>query len=92
MLKIDSKDIVDTNGAGDAFVGGKILPVCLPRYILLCRLVLCYRRTPLLTVIGFLSELVQDKPLERCVKAAHYAANVIIRRAGCTFPEKPDFN
>lgn len=23
VLKIDSKDIVDTNGAGDAFVGGK---------------------------------------------------------------------
>uniref|UniRef100_A0A3Q3WI64 Adenosine kinase n=1 Tax=Mola mola TaxID=94237 RepID=A0A3Q3WI64_MOLML len=42
--------------------------------------------------IGFLSELVQEKPLDRCVKAAHYAANVIIRRAGCTFPEKPNFN
>ncbi|XP_029305574.1 adenosine kinase isoform X2 [Cottoperca gobio] len=62
VLKIDSKDIVDTIGAGDAFVG------------------------------GFLSELVQEKPLDQCVKAAHYAANVIIRRAGCTFPEKPDFN
>ncbi|XP_053189185.1 adenosine kinase isoform X1 [Scomber japonicus] len=62
VLKIDSKDIVDTTGAGDAFVG------------------------------GFLSELVQEKPLAQCVKAAHYAANVIIRRAGCTFPEKPDFN
>ncbi|TKS85512.1 Adenosine kinase [Collichthys lucidus] len=61
VLKIDPKDIVDTNGAGDAFVG------------------------------GFLSELVQDKPLDQCVKAAHYAANVIIRQAGCTFPEKPNF-
>uniref|UniRef100_A0AAQ5YZZ7 Adenosine kinase n=1 Tax=Amphiprion ocellaris TaxID=80972 RepID=A0AAQ5YZZ7_AMPOC len=62
VLKIDPKDIVDTNGAGDAFVG------------------------------GFLSELVQEKPLDQCVKAAHYSANVIIRRVGCTFPEKPDFN
>ncbi|XP_034753881.1 adenosine kinase-like isoform X1 [Etheostoma cragini] len=62
VLKIDPKDIVDTIGAGDAFVG------------------------------GFLSELVQEKPLDQCVKAAHYAANVIIRQAGCTFPEKPDFN
>ncbi|KAM6923164.1 adenosine kinase isoform 1-T1 [Lycodopsis pacificus] len=61
VLKIDPEDIVDTNGAGDAFVG------------------------------GFLSELVQGKPMHQCVKAAHYAANVIIRRAGCTFPEKPDF-
>ncbi|XP_054455961.1 adenosine kinase isoform X2 [Anoplopoma fimbria] len=62
VLTIDPKEIVDTNGAGDAFVG------------------------------GFLSGLVQDKPLDQCVKAAHYAANVIIKQAGCTFPEKPDFN
>lgn len=62
VIKVDPKDIVDTNGAGDAFVG------------------------------GFLSELVQEKPLDQCVKAAHYAANVIIQRAGCTFPEKPDFS
>lgn len=26
VLKIDSKDIVDTTGAGDAFVGGKSFP------------------------------------------------------------------
>ncbi|KAM6951669.1 adenosine kinase b isoform 2-T2 [Aplochiton taeniatus] len=62
VLDIDQNDIVDTNGAGDAFVG------------------------------GFLSELVQERPLEECIRAGHYAANVIIRRAGCTFPEIPDFN
>ncbi|CAL8284796.1 unnamed protein product [Arctogadus glacialis] len=62
VLKIDPKDIVDTNGAGDAFVG------------------------------GFLSQLVQEKPLERSVEAGHYSANVVIRRSGCTFPEKPEFH
>lgn len=62
VLDIDQNDIVDTNGAGDAFVG------------------------------GFLSELVQERPTEECIRAGHYAANVIIRRAGCTFPEKPDFH
>ncbi|XP_064863906.1 adenosine kinase-like [Oncorhynchus nerka] len=62
VLQIEQKDIVDTNGAGDAFVG------------------------------GFLSELVQDKTLEQCVKAGHYAANVTIRQTGCTFPHKPDFH
>ncbi|KAI5606744.1 adenosine kinase b, partial [Silurus asotus] len=61
VLDIDQNEIVDTNGAGDAFVG------------------------------GFLSELVQEKTLEQCIHAGHYAANVIIRRSGCTFPEKPDF-
>lgn len=62
VLDIDQNDIVDTNGAGDAFVG------------------------------GFLSELVLEKSLEDCIRAGHYAAHVIIRRVGCTFPEKPDFH
>ncbi|RDX85740.1 Adenosine kinase 2 [Mucuna pruriens] len=54
--------LVDTNGAGDAFVG------------------------------GFLSQLVLEKPIEECVRAGCYAANVIIQRSGCTYPEKPDFH
>ncbi|KAM9052379.1 adenosine kinase isoform 6-T6 [Megaptera novaeangliae] len=62
VLDQDQKEIVDTNGAGDAFVG------------------------------GFLSQLVSDKPLTECIRAGHYAASVIIRRTGCTFPEKPDFH
>ncbi|KAI3365205.1 hypothetical protein L3Q82_010300, partial [Scortum barcoo] len=62
VLDIDQNDIVDTNGAGDAFVG------------------------------GFLYALVQEHVLEECIRAGHYAANVIIRRVGCTFPEKPDFH
>uniref|UniRef100_A0A3B3ZRT2 Adenosine kinase n=1 Tax=Periophthalmus magnuspinnatus TaxID=409849 RepID=A0A3B3ZRT2_9GOBI len=61
VLDIDQNEIVDTNGAGDAFVG------------------------------GFLSALVQEQSLEECIRAGHYAANVIIRRVGCTFPEKPNY-
>ncbi|XP_051897550.1 adenosine kinase-like isoform X2 [Pristis pectinata] len=62
VLDIKQDDIVDTNGAGDAFVG------------------------------GFLSQLLHDQPLEECIRAGHYAANVIIKRSGCTFPETPDFH
>ncbi|KAK0153631.1 Adenosine kinase [Merluccius polli] len=62
VLNIKPEDIVDTNGAGDAFVG------------------------------GFLSQLVQQKPLERSVEAGHYAASVVIQRSGCTVPKKPDFH
>ncbi|XP_068610899.1 adenosine kinase-like [Brachionichthys hirsutus] len=62
VLDTDQNKIVDTNGAGDAFVG------------------------------GFLSALVQGQALEECIRAAHYAADVIIKRVGCTFPEKPDFH
>jgi len=36
--------------------------------------------------------LVQEKSIDECVRAACYAANVIIQHSGCTYPEKPDFN
>ncbi|XP_061986742.1 adenosine kinase 2-like [Populus nigra] len=62
VILLPKEKLVDTNGAGDAFVG------------------------------GFLSQLVQEKPIEDCVKAGCYAANVIIQRSGCTYPEKPDFS
>uniref|UniRef100_A0ACB8ETH2 Uncharacterized protein n=1 Tax=Sphaerodactylus townsendi TaxID=933632 RepID=A0ACB8ETH2_9SAUR len=41
---------------------------------------------------GFLSQLVYDRPLTECIRGGHYAASVIIKRSGCTFPEKPDFH
>ncbi|KAF2934961.1 adenosine kinase 2 isoform X2 [Oryza sativa Japonica Group] len=62
VIVLPKEKLVDTNGAGDAFVG------------------------------GFLSQLVQEKSIDECVRAACYAANVIIQRSGCTYPEKPDFN
>ncbi|XP_008579868.1 PREDICTED: adenosine kinase, partial [Galeopterus variegatus] len=62
VLDQNQEEIIDTNGAGDAFVG------------------------------GFLSQLVSDKPLTECIRGGHYAASIIIRRTGCTFPEKPDFH
>nr|XP_034314455.1 adenosine kinase 2 isoform X1 [Crassostrea gigas] len=61
VIPIADKDIIDTNGAGDAFVG------------------------------GFLAQLIQGKPVEECVKCGNYAANLIIQRSGCTYPETPDY-
>jgi len=61
VIELAPEDLVDTNGAGDAFVG------------------------------GFLAQLVQEKDVDVCVKCGNYAANLIIQRNGCTFPEKPDF-
>ena len=58
---IPPEDIVDTNGAGDAFVG------------------------------GFLSQLVKDETLERCIAGGIYTATTIIQQSGCTFPAKPAF-
>ncbi|TJX40291.1 hypothetical protein E8P77_32680 [Soehngenia saccharolytica] len=61
VIRLPKEKLVDTNGAGDAFVG------------------------------GFLSQLVLGKPIEDCVEAAKYAANVIIQRSGCTYPDTPDY-
>ncbi|KAL2900715.1 Adenosine kinase 2 [Bienertia sinuspersici] len=58
---LPKEKLIDTNGAGDAFVG------------------------------GFLSQLVQGLAIEECVRAGNYAANVVIQRSGCTYPEKPEF-
>jgi adenosine kinase len=40
---------------------------------------------------GFLSQLVQGKPVEECVRAGFYAAHTVIQYFGCTYPPKPDF-
>ena len=61
IIPITEEDIVDMNGAGDAWVG------------------------------GFLSQLVLGKTIEQCLQGGHYAANVVIKRSGCTFPSNPEF-
>ncbi|KAI5665285.1 hypothetical protein M9H77_24608 [Catharanthus roseus] len=61
VIPLPKEKLVDTNGAGDAFVG------------------------------GFLSQLILGKPMEDRVRAGCYAANIVIQRSGCSFPEKPDF-
>jgi len=61
-IPVSANEIVDTNGAGDSFVG------------------------------GFLSQYVQGKPIERCVSVGHYVAMEVIKRSGCTFPSKPQYN
>lgn len=53
--EIPVDEIVDTNGAGDAFVG------------------------------GFLSQFIQEKSLETCVRAGIFAAREVIKRSGCSF-------
>ncbi|KAJ8304083.1 hypothetical protein KUTeg_017666 [Tegillarca granosa] len=61
VVPVDRSIIKDTNGCGDAFVG------------------------------GFLSQLVQNKSIEDCMRCGSYAAKVVIRHYGCNFPPKPDF-
>jgi adenosine kinase len=58
---LDKDKIVDTNGAGDAFVG------------------------------GFLSQVVQGKGVEECVKAGHYAARYCIQQSGTSLDQACDY-
>lgn len=61
VIAVKPEELVDTNGAGDAFVG------------------------------GYLAQLIQDKDVAECIRCANYAANLCIRRSGCSLPEKPDY-
>lgn len=41
---------------------------------------------------GFLSQFVQNKPIDVCVRAGHYCAGVTIRTSGTQFSGKPSFS
>ncbi|RWS30638.1 adenosine kinase-like protein [Leptotrombidium deliense] len=57
VKKLDAEKIVDTNGAGDAFVA------------------------------GYLSQYVQQKSTEQCVRVGIYAAQQIIQQDSCSIPK-----
>ena len=59
VIELAPDKLVDTNGAGDAFVG------------------------------GFLSQLVAGKGIPECVRAANFAAHLIIQQSGVTLPDTP---
>ena len=61
IAPIESDKIIDTNGAGDSFVG------------------------------GFLSQLYQDKDLDRCIEAGIYLSREVVQKSGCQFPDACTF-
>ena len=60
VIELPPEKLVDTNGAGDAFVG------------------------------GFLSQLVAGKSISDSVRAANFAAHLIIQQSGVTLPDTPE--
>ncbi len=62
VVPLKPEEIVDTNGAGDAFVG------------------------------GFLSQLVQHKSMELCIKCGIWAARQIIQRNGVSLDGESNFD
>lgn len=61
IVSLPKEKIIDTNGAGDAFVG------------------------------GFLSQYVQNRPLDVCIRAGLWTAAQIVQRSGCTYEGKATF-
>ncbi|KAF7279891.1 adenosine kinase-like [Rhynchophorus ferrugineus] len=62
IQEVPPDQLIDTNGAGDAFAG------------------------------GFLSQYIQGKELETCVKCGIWAARQIVQNSGCTFQGKAEFD
>jgi len=61
IIELPKDWLVDTNGAGDSYVG------------------------------GFLAALSKGLPMADCCKAGAYAASIVVRESGCTYPAKPDY-
>ena len=97
VIPVAKEKLVDTNGAGDAFVGGTPPTPCymMPAACSPQGLGHCSTHSPLVVTCltgfaGFLSQLVAGKDLAEGVRAGNFAANVVIQRSGATFPVKPE--
>ena len=62
IIAVAEKDIVDSNGCGDAYAG------------------------------AFVAGILLGKPVEECARAGAYAGHEVIRRSGCTLPDKCAFS
>lgn len=82
VVKLPEEKVVDTNGAGDAFVGGEA-------FSNLLQVILKFNLNVM--VAGFLAQYVLDKSLDVCIECGIWAATQIIQRSGCTYDGKPDF-
>ena len=76
-------EIVDTNGAGDSFVGGKNEIEKRKTNVLIFFI---FKRK------GFLAALALGKSHEDAIETGSYCALECIQQSGCTFPERPNFS
>lgn len=87
--KLSESKVVDTNGAGDAFVGGRYLSA---QFSLANFAPSSVPRTFIAKIVpGFLAQLVQGSPTDTCIKCGIWAASQIIQMSGCTYKGRPNF-
>ena len=53
----------------------------------------CFYSRVLFAIVftGFLVQYLQGKPMEECIKCAHYTAKLILQVSGVTLIGKPDY-
>lgn len=89
VIPLPKEKLVDTNGAGALYIYS-LLSSFIPKLSTnFSNLIRIFSGDAF--VGGFLSQLILGKPMEDRVRAGCYAANIVIQRSGCSFPEKPDF-
>lgn len=87
VIKLPEEQIVDTNAAGDAFVGGEYRSLAATAGNL--RIIPIGKFSSFFS--GFLAQLIQDKSLDTCIKCGIWAATQILQKSGCTYEGKPSF-
>lgn len=83
VLPVDQ--LVDTNGAGDAFAGKRKINVVKYQKTYDNKLFVFY-------LGGFLSQYIQGRDLTVSIKCGMWAARQIVQRSGCTFEGKANFD
>lgn len=77
--KIPTSNIIDSNGAGDAFIGGKISFDKKKRLFILCIGILKN-----IFFLGFISKYILECPIKTCIEAGINAGSYIIQQPGMT--------
>ena len=80
--KIDTDKIVDTSGAGDAFVGGNV------EYTKSYSILSLHNREFILSFnayiyrLGYLAQFIRNEQIEKCIDCGIWASGIIIQRSG----------
>ena len=85
VISLPSEKIVDTNGAGDAFVGGKVLCYILQQTNNLYLYIYIF-----ILNLGFVSQYLQSRSIEICILCGIWVATEIIQQDGCVLPADLD--
>ena len=89
VLPIEASEIVDTNGAGDAFVGGYLAQLVRAKNGVRGAKKIDGRgcsSVGRVRLCAFSFWQIRGKNTQECIRTAQYTARVILTQPGCTYP------